>query len=349
MNINGIGMVFNRGQGIDVLQEALERGWVPPDDSTGSPVYRVSAEDLKHKTVGRKIRRADRFGKMAVIAAIDAFANSGIDVKDFSRVGILLATAFGPQVTTFSFLDDIIEYGDEAVSPTTFSHSVHNAAASYIASTLGVRGPTLTLTKFNFAFHDAISLADAWLKEGRCDHVLVGVADECGTVMEHIAAQKLNIANEGRIEPLTLGSAPVAVPGEGSVFFVLSNRACDNNYGSINAEGVDMPAEVADLQVLDSNGMIFDESVYLKNISAASPVAAYAPLFGSIMTGNAFDCAVAALMIKKQCVYASPVTDNPHNLHVSTETIQSDLKSISCIGCDCSGRRSTIRIEGRDL
>ncbi len=47
-----------------------------------------------------------------------------------------MATAFGPHVTTFNFLDDILDHGDAAVSPTTFSNSVHNAAASYIAMAL---------------------------------------------------------------------------------------------------------------------------------------------------------------------------------------------------------------------
>lgn len=344
MNINGVGIVFKRGKGVDTLRDALSLGWLPPDNSEGSHVYRVSAEDLTHKTAGRKIRRADRFGKMAVVAAIDALADSRIEISDFSRVGILLATAFGPQVTTFRFLDDIIDYGDESVSPTIFSHSVHNAAVSYIASTLDIRGPTLTLTRFHFSFHEAIRLADAWLKEGRCDHILVGVADECGTVMEHIAAEKLTIADNGRIEPFTLGTAPVAVPGEGSVFFMLSNRTGENHYGSIGVETSDASTVPIDLQIIDSNGMIPDESVYLHNIRESCPVAAYAPLFGSIMTGSAFNCAVAALMIKEQRLYASPATDNPHNLSILQETTPATLKSVSCIRCDCSGNRSSIQV-----
>ena len=74
---------------------------------------------------------------MAVLAAGDALADSGIEDKAKRNIGMIVATAFGPHVTTFGFLDDILDHGDAAVSPTTFSNSVHNAAASYITTVPG--------------------------------------------------------------------------------------------------------------------------------------------------------------------------------------------------------------------
>jgi len=92
------------------------------------------------KTLLKKIRRSDAVSKMTVLAASDALVNSGIENIAAKRLGIIVATAFGPHVTTFNFLDDILDHGDAAVSPTTFSNSVHNAAASYVAMSLNIKG-----------------------------------------------------------------------------------------------------------------------------------------------------------------------------------------------------------------
>ena len=76
MNIAGIGTIFSRGRGIDRLEAALEEGWQPPVpmDFNGAlkppvPVYGTDGNDLTEKTLSRRIRRADRFCKMAVLAA----------------------------------------------------------------------------------------------------------------------------------------------------------------------------------------------------------------------------------------------------------------------------------------
>ncbi|MCF7848313.1 MAG: beta-ketoacyl synthase chain length factor, partial [Kiritimatiellales bacterium] len=120
--------------------------------------------------------------------------------------------------TTFAFLDDILDYGDAGVSPTVFSHSVHNAAVSYISRLLEIKGPTWTVTQFRNPFEEAVQLAQAWLNEDRCDYVLLGAADECGPVMEYICREKLPIATDGRIGP------DAYVPGEGAAFFLVGNE-----------------------------------------------------------------------------------------------------------------------------
>lgn len=346
MRINGIGVVSARGRGTACLEEALAQGWTPPtfletpfSGCEGFPVYAVPNEALSDKTFSRKIRRADRLSKMAVVAAADAVAESRMDISDTSRIGIVFATAFGPHATTFKFLDDIIDYGDGSVSPTSFSHSVHNAAASYIASVLDIRGPVMTVTHFHFAFQEAVRLAALWLGEGRCDHVLVGAADECGTAMEFIANRRLNIAPDGKIHPFRLEQAPPSVPGEGSAFFLVSAEAGDNTYCAVATE----ESGDADLQVIGADGMSADESAYLQAIDREIPVTAYAPLVGSLMTGSSFDCAAAALMVRNGIVYPPPAVENPHGLCLPAESNPAP-NSIKCIKCDCGGRSSILEL-----
>jgi len=337
MQIVGMGVVFNRGRGVQTLEKALEEGWVPPTDST----YSVAEDTLKDKSVLKEMRRADKFSKMACFAAYDAFVDSGLGNEVKSSLGIILATAFGPHVTTFRFLDDILDYGDTNVSPTVFSHSVHNAAASYIALVLGARGPTLTVTQFAHSFHQALIIAQSWLRERRCEYILVGNADQCGVVMEYICRQKLRLAEDGKIKPFLFSQMPCAVPGEGSAFFLVTEGKTEKRYCSVLAQTVGTP----DMYLLDSDGMVGDERCYLKMAKGGIPVNSYTPIFGSMLTQSSFSCAAAALMLKNQRHYASPVQDNPFGANICRLTEEKETESVACVRYNCGIERSQITLK----
>jgi len=216
MYIAGLGIIFSGGRGIISFEEALENR--NPNPSSLSK--KVSTQVLIDKIVLKEARRADDFTKMAVLAANDAFVDSGLNQEAKKSLGVIVATAFGPHVTTFRFLDDILTYGDKGVSPTLFSHSVHNAAASYIASNLESRGPTLTLTQFKNSFYQAIIIAQCWLKEKRCENVLIGGLDQLGKEMEYI----LNL------------KAKEIMPQEGSAFFLATENKDLNKYCSVSID-----------------------------------------------------------------------------------------------------------------
>lgn len=127
------------------------------------------------------LRRADTFAKMAVCASVKACENLKIKNQGTrldQDVSIIVSTQFGPHATTFKFLDNLIDYSDKHVSPLTFSHSVHNAAASYIASFIGIRGRSLTITSFIDPLKQALILADSWLSQLLTKAVLVCHVDE---------------------------------------------------------------------------------------------------------------------------------------------------------------------------
>lgn len=351
MNIAGIGIVFSRGRGSAALEQALHQGYVPPSLvevrglAAPLPVYDVADELLADKTVLAKARRADRLVRMAVLAASDAVQESGLAGSlNRQRMGVIIATALGPHVTTFSFLDGILDFGDGAVSPTAFSHSVHNAAASYVATTLDIRGPTLTMTHFHFAFQQAVQLAQAWLQEKRCDAVLVGTADELGGVMEFACGRLAKPAQDGRIKPFAFSATPEIVPGEGSVFFLLTPEPAGVAYAKLEVcdDRLIPPAPVGGMQLLDTFGMSRDERGYRDVIMGDRLVGGYAPLFGSIMTGSAFHAATGALMLKRQMCYACPVQDNPHGVKICKETIPAQLDNVVCTRLDCEGQAMTV-------
>jgi 3-oxoacyl-[acyl-carrier-protein] synthase II len=351
MRIAGIGMIFSQGLGIACFENALKSGWQKPGEVdthplTGGtyPAYLVNLDTLPDKTLLKKIRRSDTVSKMTVLAAADALANSGIENISKKKLGIIVATAFGPHVTTFNFLDDILDHGDAAVSPTTFSNSVHNAAASYVAMSLQIKGPTLTCSQFRFSFQEALQLAQTWLDQGRCDYVLAGAVDEYGNVLGYVSDFKLTTAKDGRVKPFTFNPT-CQVPGEGAAFFLLSNAKEGNQYCAVDAvhtNSIEQQNTPVDITIIDADGMLPDESAYLPSLSQDIPTAAYSPLFGSMMIGSAFNVAAGALMLKQQTRYATPVQDNPKNIRLLSESGSGRIESIRCLGVNCYAEKSEI-------
>jgi len=353
VNILGVGTIFQGGVGMRSFEKALEQGWTKPSDMDAKwaaggkhPVYQVNIDAAPDRAVLKKIRRADRLSKMAVLAAAEAVKDSAVADLQHKSVGIILATAFGAHVTTFGFLDTILDFGEAAVSPTIFSNSVHNAAASYISTALDIKGPTLTVTQFRFSFAAALQLAATWLELSRCDYVLAGAVDQLGDVLEYVASRKLAVAADGKIRPFSF--QPTAhVPGEGAAFVLLGNEQTGHAYCTVPSIAVNDDAEQAttpDVIIIDADGMQPDESIYASQVSPASIVTAYSPLFGSMMTGGMFNTAAAALMLKRQQYYAAPVADNPRGLKIMDRSGPASIQAIDCLCCDCSGTKAAIRL-----
>ena len=194
--ILGIGAVTPLGR----EREAIAAALAAPCADLPSP-RAVRDEFLDEPKIAKSLRRADRFVRMAAVAAVDASNNISLE-----RAGLIVVSGFGPHNRGFKFIDGILDCGDAAALPTDFSHSVHNAAASYIAGLLDLRGPTLTATDFQIGFEQAILLAQCWLEQGTCDRVLVGAVEELGDVLKYSAARMMKDA-----PPL----------GEGAIFLAM--------------------------------------------------------------------------------------------------------------------------------
>jgi len=322
MNVLGAGQISARGRGIESFRSALNSGWIEPSrgDLFGKSVltYGIDNMLLKDKQVLSKARRADRFSRMAALAAWDAIHDSELleNIKN-KTLGVIVATAFGPHESTFRFLDNLLDYGELGVSPTMFSHSVHNAAASYIASALDKKGPILTIADFRFPFHNALIIAKSWLNQKRCEYVLVGVVDEISQVMKYVCSQKLRLASDGKIKPLDFSRNPVAVPGEGSAFFLVGDG---KGYCKVSDITLNNKIKEANLYILDADGMCGDESPYKDLTPNATSVA---PLVGSMIGISAFSCAAAATKLK-------------NNL---------DLDRVSCVRYNCGREKAVIELE----
>ena len=212
MFISGIGAINAFGSGAECLEMIKHYGKMPDGNIT-----KEALQEVKNKY---DLRRADRYTGIVMAAAAQACADAGFKECAPADTGVITATSFGPHRTTFAFLNDILDYPEDQVLPTTFSHSVHNAAASYVASSLQIRGPTITLTGFEDIWFDALESSAIFLNSGSCQRILL------------IAAEELALLTQNLNQLL-----PDSFPGkfmEGAVALLLSSAPEGKNYTAIN-------------------------------------------------------------------------------------------------------------------
>jgi 3-oxoacyl-[acyl-carrier-protein] synthase II len=344
MYILNIGVIFSQGRGIHTFENAIQQGWREPEwieiqfgDKPKRPIYPVEPpEDVKLK----KLRRADKFTKIAVLAATEALSQSHIKSPEKHKIGLIVATGLGPHVSSFHLLEDILANGHKGVASTAFNNASPNAAAVSITEALCIRGPALTLTQLHLSFHYALLTASLWLEQQRCDYVLVGSVDECGETMRSVGEQTLGFAEDGKIKPFDFQS-PSFVPGEGAAFFLVSQKDSESAYCQVKdfALNLPIPQTNPDLMIIDADGMTLGPSPYLASLRQDVPIANYSPIVGSMMTGSAFNLAAGALMIKKQIKFANPIQHNPNSVVIVQETENAEIQSIYMIKYDCRHNR----------
>ena len=344
MNLLRIGMISAYGVGMGAFEGALRKPELAHRAQAREeyPSFQVHLDEVQDKSLLKKIRRAGRLSKMAVLAAQDAMP---VAPPEPSRVGLILATALGPHPTTFAFLDDILRFGDVNVSPTVFSNSVHNAPAAYVAETLGIRGPTLTVTRFFHAFHEALRLAQCWLDEARCDRVMVGAADEHGEVLQYVLNTLLVPPRKRTGDTMTTGGEGL-LPAEGAVFFLLGQPEdqgglCVVHSVSPDFRGTSCPEP--DLRIVELDGLIpGGVPPYPVSAGPAGQVAGYTHVYGSMLTGSGFAAAAAALMLHRQYLFACPAQAVPEGLSTISSSGPGPVQSISCERLNCQGEKMVI-------
>ena len=285
----GFGAVTALGRDAQSLAALLGKPATKPSDSP----RRVADELLADARAGRALRRAGRFPRMAVLAAMDAWDAAGAGGQDVAmdRVGLIVATGLGPHERTFKFLDGILDCGDNSASPTDFSHSVHNAAAAYVTEILGWRGRSCTVTDFSAGFEQAVLLAQVWLAEGACDRVVVGAVEELGDVLLSLL-------------PRMLASASISIDvaaGEGACFLTLGRdgergtaaQPRAGAWGSDECTGLARLSAIAQANPVDV--LVMDEPALPSHVvQAESPLlparqaVTFSPYFGHMATSSAF-------------------------------------------------------------
>jgi 3-oxoacyl-[acyl-carrier-protein] synthase II len=125
-----------------------------------------------------KARRLDRSGQLALVAALEAWADSGLadadaDV-DKERLGVAMASGIGGVQTLLTNYDNLTLKGPRRVSPLAIPMLMPNSPAANIGLAIGAKAGVHTPVSACASGNEAIALGIDMIRLGRADVVVVG-------------------------------------------------------------------------------------------------------------------------------------------------------------------------------
>ncbi len=284
---------------------------------------RLNIVDPPYKEIlnPRLMRRMTRIIKMGVTSAKICLAEAKVEMPD----AIITGTAMGCVKDTETFL---LAYGSEEstlLTPTAFIRSTHNTVGGQIALMLKCNNYNFTYVQKGFSFESALLDGILKLKEKDGENILVGAVDEM-TDNSYGIKSHLGYLKEGIKNSLDLfqEKSKGIIAGEGSAFFLLSNKENENNYAVLSGlfmlykpksqaeieNGIQhvlspQGLELKDIDaiIIGKNGNEEKDGIYddfLKAFPSETAVLGYKHLCGEYETSSAFALWMAARMIKEQ-------------------------------------------------
>jgi len=126
-----------------------------------------------------QVEMLDRFTQFALVAANEAWRQSGIVLGDEERgrAGAIVASAMGGVVTQDDAYRRMYAKGNPRFHPFTIPRIMNNAAAGHVSMRFGLLGPTLSTATACAAAAHAIGEASEMIRAGRADVMIAGGAD----------------------------------------------------------------------------------------------------------------------------------------------------------------------------
>jgi 3-oxoacyl-[acyl-carrier-protein] synthase II len=123
-----------------------------------------------------KARRLDRSGQFALIASLEAWADSGHGegTVDPERLGVAMASGIGGVTTLLSNYDTLLEKGPRRVSPLSIPMLMPNSPAANVGLAIGAKAGVHTPVSACASGNEAIAHGIDMIRLGRADVVVVG-------------------------------------------------------------------------------------------------------------------------------------------------------------------------------
>lgn len=210
--VTGLGVVSAFGDDVGAFWDGLlaARSAVTEVRLEGlPPVPACVVPDLDGEAVlgRREVRRMDRVGVLAAVAAAHALADAGDPRVDPWRFGAAIANAHGGIATLAEGHRALLERGVDRVSPFTVPLALTNSAVAAVARVHGLHGPTAAPATACAAGSDAIGWAYERIRDGRADAMVAGGAE--AALVAPIVAGYLRL---GAVASLARGAAGASRP-----------------------------------------------------------------------------------------------------------------------------------------
>ena len=181
--VTGLGLVSPLGNTVEDSWQALLEGRsgagpisrFDPDGYATRFACEVRDLDLSLYLDRKDARRMDRCGQLALAAARQAEADSGLSLGTLGeRAGAAVATAIGGLSSLEDAVLQLQSRGPERVSPFAVVQMVPNLPAGWVSMQLGTRGPLLTESTACAASNMAVGDGLESIRHGRAEVMICG-------------------------------------------------------------------------------------------------------------------------------------------------------------------------------
>ena len=233
--ITGLGALTPIGNNTKDFWEGIKNGKCGIDEIKGFDTtnFKVKlAAELKEYNPEdyfdrREAKRLDRFSQYAMVAAREAWKDSGLDkeTENMERVGIIIGSGIGGIGTTEEEHEKYMTKGPDRVSPMYIPMGIPNMATGNVAIDIGAKGESIAMVTACASGTHSIGESFRMIKHGYQDVVLAG-GTEAGITPLGIAGFT-NIKALSKAEDKTRASIPFDkersgfVMGEGAGVIVL--------------------------------------------------------------------------------------------------------------------------------
>ena len=179
--ITGLGTLSPLGENLTTTWSALLAGksgvirmpedWAPDIPAQiAAPVAKDPGE-LMDRVELRKLDRSEAF---ALIAAREAWADSGKPEVESERLGVVIASGIGGVLTLLGAYDVLKEKGARLVSPHTVPMLMPNGPAAHVGIEIGARAGVHTPVSACASGAEAVGYAFEMIRNNRADVVVAG-------------------------------------------------------------------------------------------------------------------------------------------------------------------------------
>ncbi len=189
----------------------------------------------------KQARRKDRYQLLALKAAVEALASSGIPPKSWAdpfRVATIVGSGIGGLQTIEEEHTTLMQRGPSRVSPMLVPKMIVDSAAGDISILAGARGPNYAITTACATGSNCIGAAFHHIKFGHCDAAITGGAEAPITALGISGFNSIGALSRRNDSPAT-ASRPFDkdrdgfVIGEGAGILVLEELETARRRGAV--------------------------------------------------------------------------------------------------------------------
>jgi nodulation protein E len=245
--ITGMGAVTPVGNTVPEFWKAVRAGQsgigqIRQFDPSGLDV-RIAAEvkgfDPADHLDRRRLGSMDRVSQLAVVAAREAAACSGLDFR--GEIGLetsgVVGTGVGGEITLEQAYRRLFAEGAKTVHPFTVPKLMVNAPASHVSMDLGIRGPVYAVASACSSANHAMGVSFQLVRSGSVKVAVTGGSEACLSHGTMRGWEALRVLAKDTCRPFSRDRRGMVL-GEGAGFFVFEDLE------HARARGAEILAEV---------------------------------------------------------------------------------------------------------